>query len=86
MSRQEATARSQEILADSAMPLSVDQQRLQMLLQASGEGTANPSSILSNILQLGQLTNQTNQINNQQGAANASTWAQIISYMLAGLH
>lgn len=86
MSRQEATSRANEILSTAAMPLSVDQQRLQMLLQASGEGQANPSSILSNIMQLGQLTNQTNQINNQQGAANASTWAQIISYMLQGLH
>lgn len=85
MSRQEATARSQEILADAAMPLSIDQQRLQMLLQASGEGTANPSSILTNILQLGQLSNQTNALNNQQGAANASTWMQLMGYFLNNL-
>lgn len=78
------TSQRQDQAVSTAMMFpNFDDKRLDMLLRSSGEGAANPSSILGNLTQLGSL-NQTGQNNaNQLNADSASSWGQMLAYIMS---
>lgn len=59
--RSEQNARSQELLQTASVPMSIDEQRLQLLLNASSEGATPPGTLLSTLTNLRGQDNSTAQ-------------------------
>jgi hypothetical protein len=77
-------------LADRAVQVAgmfpaFDQQRLQMLLQASGEGAASPSSLISGLNSLGGLGLNSAIYQNGQDATSAAFWGNLIAGIMGGI-
>lgn len=81
--RNEQTARSQELLSTAAMPMQIDQDRLKLLLSASGDGSGS-SALMNNLMQLQSLNNSQSRYNDQQSADQAKMWGDWIAQIVAG--
>lgn len=77
--------RAREVLQTAEVFPNFDEKRLQDLLGASNDGASNPGSLLSSIMQLGNLNLNAQNTANANSQASASTWGQILGYLLNNL-
>ncbi len=95
-SQDRTDARAREALTTAEIFPNFDEKRLNMLLGASGEGAASPASILGNLVNLQSINSQSQTAANrlgfdaqgraQQNSANsASSWGQILGYLLSAM-
>jgi hypothetical protein len=83
--RAEDNARGVELLQTSALPMDLDERRLQMLLQASGEGGSSPASIMQSLMSLGNLGLTQQQLAQQNKSQSSYAWGQMLPYLLQAL-
>lgn len=80
-----ANQQAREVLQTAEVFPNFDEKRLQDLLGASNDGASNPGSLLSSIMQLGNLNLNAQNTANANSQASASTWGQILGYLLNNL-
>jgi hypothetical protein len=81
--RGEHTGQMQELTQLAAMFPQLDSQRLQQLLQASGEGATSPGQLASTALGIGNQQMDQQQINDRNRQATAAAWGEYLAYILS---
>ena len=83
--RSEDNARAVELLQTAGLFPEMDERRLQLLLQASGEGGGGMNSLMSTLMQLGQLGLTQQQLGQQNRQNSSYAWGQMIPFLLQAL-